>query len=959
MTKERFYIMKARSWLLLIVILVAFLCMDLCDKHIFKHIFLIKDKTYWLLLLLLSIFGFYRFFTIDLPKQKIHNQPSWVFYFYWGLIWLSILGIPINFYKEILMFIENLIGLKQLSSLKYFIFFDIQIILLLLGIFIYQRIRPREFNNNFRFSPDSVGLNEDNFQFATSARNVANGIYLLKDYVNVLALEGESGGGKSSYARMIIESFERKRILYSYISLTETNESKGFSNLFTERWDETLNTRYPKISTTAYFPLLRSIFRETKNGLCSDMLSFLSKFNCGLIQTKTKAFDNHIAEKNNFVTSAVANLFGNIPLFNEDIWVILIDEFERSPIKETYRVIEMIERFKMEGRAGLPIRIVFILCLGDEMKDQVKLDEEREIRHLVNNFMFKNSKSITQHICLPPIIKSLKYDFIANFVLQFKKDNSIEGVPEGKNDFAWGYFDPIKTQLSDLDSLKFTTDILIKETPRIIKRCLSEVQLFYKSFRNSDGVEIKDAIRFSDILLISYIKLKYGMLMTFFLKTCEKLYLQSQGELDPEYMYERMLKDRKKGESESTELKLIKWVSEVTQVPVEELEKLPIAQLIAAISHSYVDRVNDIYEVESGISYDGTLSDPPRLIDYLICVNEFAENKRKKFIDLYRLHQNNNLTLDSLSNSDLIEYSRILRDIKKAGIKLNLEVATELCNRIVNNKIELLPSIVQRDTMLQDALYQFCFQLLEILEHQRSDRKTAKETLSAINLFKLFLNSSKVDTGSKFVIINSFINVERGGASDIHFRLQRAFEIMLKVDQKGVVDAIQNTFNEVDQRYLSGKEIIYDKEENFFYVLYQSWSGKKDNIEELGKIHEASVRGLENNPKAIKLYWDKFPAPYNAQNYDDAIEDAPFFGSETREFNITLEKLIEISEKQPKDTFDVEEKRKIDLWKKIINDKDDAGKYYQRCSLKDTNETLASFLIRRGYLKNWPPNYVK
>ena len=947
--KKTFFTLRTRVCLFIVVIASGLLSIDLYKKQILLIEEGILSFFLSFLLALLIIFGFYGFFTIHLPKQKIHNQPSWVYYFYWTMVWLFLPMVFICFHKP------SLVDIKTVSFLGYFIIFDIYFILLLLGILVYQKIKSREFIHNFRFSPDSVGLGEDNFQFKSSAKNVAQGIYSLDNYVSVMSLHGEAGCGKSSYMRMIVESLDKKKILYSYISLTETNEGKDFSKLFSERWYETLNTRYPKIHTTEYFSLLRSIFRETRNGIFFGLMDFLTKFNYGVTQTKAKTHDKYIIEKREFVTPEVASLFGNIPSFAEDLWVIVIDELERSPIIETYRVIEMIERFKLEGRTGLPIKIVFFLCLGDDIAGLINLEEDKEIRYLVKNFMLNSPKSITQSLFLPPIIKSSKYDFIANSILQLKKDNSIAGMPEKRDDFTWGYFDPFKEQLSNLDSIKFTAGILINESPRLIKRCLSEIYFFYKSFRNLDGIEMKDAIRFSDILLISYIKLKYSNLMTFFTKTCEKLYLQFQGELDPEYLHERMLKDNKKGESESTEVKLLKWVSKIIQVPFEELTKLPIANLVAAISHSYVDRVNDIYDVESGIIYDGTLSDPSRLIDYLACVSDFVENKRKKFIDLYRTHQNNQLELIKLSNSDLIEYSRILRDIKKAGIRLNLEVATELCNRIVNKKIELLPSIVQGDTMLNYAVYQFCFQLLEVLERQRSDRILADETESAVNLFKTFLNSKNVDTGSKFVIINSFVNEERGGDSDIHFRLQRAFEIMLKADKEGIIGAIQNTFREVDSRYLSGDEVIYDKEENFFYVLYQAWSGKADNKEELARIHTAAARGLENNLTVIKLYWEKFPAPQNAKDYDDVVEDAGFFGEETKEINITLKKLLEISNKQSPDAFNTEEKRKIDLWQKIINNKEDTEKYYHRCDIKDKNNTLASFLIRKGYLRNWPP----
>jgi len=937
--------LKAWAWLMLVIATSSLLIADVCDKQ-----FVVVSQRFILFLFfVLLCFGFYKFFTIHLAKQKIHGQPSWVYYLYWTIVWLFIPTLFACFVKL------GIINIKTMGFREYFILFDLYIISLLSGTVVYKNIRPREFSVNFRFSPDSVGLGQDGFQFENSAKNVANGILSLDDYVTVISLHGEAGCGKSSYVRMITESLKKSEILYSYISLTETNEGKDFSKLFSERWYETLNTRYPKIPITEYSSLLRSIFRESGNGLFFGAMDFLAKFNHGLLPTKAKAYDKYIEQKKDFVAPSVANLFGNIPLFIENLWLVVIDELERSPITETYRVIQMIERFKLEGRNGLPIKIVFLLCVGDDFKNLIELKEYEEMRHLVKNFMYNSPKSITQRLFLPPIVKTLKYDFIANLIFKFKKCNSISGIPEKKEDFSWNYIDPIKEQLSDLDSLKFTTDFLIKEPPRVINRCIAEMQLFYKSFRNVDGVEIKDAIRFSDILLISYIKIKHDVLITFFIRTCEKLYQQTQNELDPEDLHDRLLRDDKKDTNDSVEVKLLKWISRIVNAPYETLEKLPLAKLVAAVSHSYIDRVNDIYSPESGINYDGTLSDPARFLGYFMSVSDSVENKRKKFIDLYQDHQKNSLDLNNLSNQDLIEYSRILRDIKKAPTNLNLDVAKEIYNRINDNKIELVPSVVQRDTMRQDAVYQFSFQLLEVIEHQRTDKKITDETKKATELFITFLNSHNINTGSKFTVINSFVNEDRGGGSDIHFRLQRAFEIMLKTNQQEVINAIQNAFKEAYARYFSGDEVIYDKEENFFYVLYQSWSGNADNKEELDKIHAAAVRGLEDKPDVIKLYWSRFPSPPNAHDYDDAVEDAHFFGDETKEFNVTLKKLLEISKKQKPGTFDAEDTRRIELWQKILDTKEDADKYYQRCVVKDKNDTLVSFLLRKGYLEKWPP----
>ena len=59
--------------------------------------------------------------------------------------------------------------------------------------------------------------------------------------VHVAAIWGDPGTGKSSYLRMIIESFNPAEVLYTYVSLTEVNEEKGFSKLFADRWISTIS----------------------------------------------------------------------------------------------------------------------------------------------------------------------------------------------------------------------------------------------------------------------------------------------------------------------------------------------------------------------------------------------------------------------------------------------------------------------------------------------------------------------------------------------------------------------------------------------------------------------------------------------------------------------------------------------------------------------------------------------
>ena len=909
-----------------------------------------KIPSFRFILLILFMFAGFYFIRNCLSKQKIHNQPSWVYYLFWGiLLVLTLLLYPM---LQSFFYFPTLWENRGMSLV-------ICLFVVLSGNVYYRKIKPEEFNCNFRFSPNSIGLEQDSLQYKISAKNVSQGMYLLSDYVNVIALHGAAGYGKSSYARMIIESLEKNRILYSYISLTETNEAKAFSKLFSERWNETLSAKYPKLLVAEYFPLRRLIFRESGQNALFEIMNYLLTFNFGLIKTKMKTYDKYISHKDNFVTGRIANLFGNVVEFNEDFWVVIIDEIERSPVVETYRVIEMIERFRAEGRNGLPIKMVFLICIGNDFDGLMKIEENKELRYLVSKFIVNDPKSISQHLFLPPITSDLKRDFIFNLISEFKEKNKIKGEPQKRQDIEWGYYTVFgREPLSAFDSIKFIVDILADESPRLITTCLSEVSFFYKTFRNLEGIERTDAIRFSDILLISYIKIKFSNLVTFFIRTAPGVASRSDMVFEGEEMiYAPMQTEKEEDKNEEPKDKLMRWIAKVLEIPEDEYadwekENIIMASLVAMVSRSYVDKVDRIYEPESAITYDGTLSDPAKLMDYLMLVSDFVKDTKKHFVNMYREHQDRRLEFDNIPNEELVEYSRFLRDIKKTKASLNLDVANELSKRIVSNVIKLIPIQVESDYIRNRAVYQFFFQLVEILEQHQNNKNLKEETKQAIDLFINFLSSDSVNTRSKFAILSSFVNRERGGGFDIHFRLQKSFEIMKRFKNKEIFAAIQHVFKEVDERYLSGNEIIYEKEDNFFYVLYQSWSGKKDNTMELRRIHEAAARGLKDSLRAIKLYWSKFPAPPGANTYDEAVEDDYIFGSETREFSITLVKLIEISEQKLND-FNDDEKRKIELWKKIINDKEEAEKYYKRCSVKDKTDTLASFLIRNGYLTDW------
>ncbi len=83
--------------------------------------------------------------------------------------------------------------------------------------------------------------------------------------------------------------------------------------------------------------------------------------------------------KPKFVSKNVAQLFGNIPKIKENLWVIVIDEIERAQLDEIYRVVEIIERFKNEGRLGFSYKTMFILCISEpDFENLLKTYSEKD-----------------------------------------------------------------------------------------------------------------------------------------------------------------------------------------------------------------------------------------------------------------------------------------------------------------------------------------------------------------------------------------------------------------------------------------------------------------------------------------------------------------------------------------------------------------------------------------------------
>jgi len=320
---------------------------------------------------------------------------------------------------------------------------------------------------------------------------------------------------------MIIEAIGAEKSLYSYISLTETNATNDFSKLFAKRWFEALNERYPTINIAPHVASLEAILRESTNhsALVSTISQILVKLNFGLSKTVAKCWDLSALKeekgKKIFVPNSTAAMFNHIPKIKEDVWIINIDEIERAQLDEIYRVIEVIERFKHEGRFGLPVKLVFLLCVsGSDL--QKRLEHLKgfgnEKAQLIEDFFFNNPKSRDQNLFLPPISYEKKKEFVIkslNKVLAKFKLNEIKSDEIEKNlryvlDFDF---------LDEKKNLSYLFKILTKKAPRTILKLCQELEFFYHQFTDLNGNYAADKLEICYAIAISFIKMEYPFLI--------------------------------------------------------------------------------------------------------------------------------------------------------------------------------------------------------------------------------------------------------------------------------------------------------------------------------------------------------------------------------------------------------------------------------------------------------------
>ncbi len=802
----------------------------------------------------------------QLKKQELRNQPSWVFYLYWGFIDSFIVWSAVKFPDHVLdPWWSNTWCFGLLVSLA---------VILLKWLNEWLNKKP---DLTFRdFAAGAAGADHDDLDFLIPAQHAAEGLKRLKGYVNVAAVYGGLGFGKSSYARMMVEQLDPEQTLYTYISLTETNEARDFSQLFAERWLQTLSKRYPKFDVVSYLPFMYSILRESGNSFFSDILEILSRLDRGLVKTKAVIHDTFYPRNKKetppvFSSGVVGKIFANIPVISESMWVIMVDEIERAQIDEVYRLVEIVERFRTEGRSGLPVKLVFIFCISEpDFGEYLRTFDDKDPRVMpLQTFFYGDPRSISHRLFLPPIEPMKKYEFIDKRVQEVVEQEEIKDFPKDAI-YPDTFSNPTFKFMDHKEALGYLYGAFGLQSLRVIMRSITALDFFYGSFRDRSGGLQKNTIRLSDVLTLEFIKIRYPFLMDFFLKTIHYLVAQTEQNNMGGYFLKKELEEKKIG--------LVGWIEKETGRTLTDTEKKDAQNLIGLVMHYYLDFVGKDVNVKTKDKYAGTTSYPEVMNDYLSLVSDSVETSYRKNSQIFQRRKMTNdprVVLD-LNEVDLISYARYLFDLYEAPTNFHVEVLEEMGNRLVQGKIKISPMRVE-DTPFDEALYQFVFQFVALAEKDRERSEPSDEINTAFKTLKKVLVAKSLPVGAKLLILNSLANNTRGGMSSIHSRLEFAFQRLCKHFSAEIKQLVQGVFREFDDRYLTGHDVLYKNEENFFFTMYQSWSGSKNDKEQITKIRAAAQRGLKSHVEALRLYWNQYPLKEGWRDLDDVYRDDVFF----------------------------------------------------------------------------------
>lgn len=807
-------------------------------------------------------------------------------------------------------------------------------------------------DEKFRFAPGAIS--KDELGYAQAAAQEMATLAESDKAVVVAALNGGLGQGKSSYLRMMIESRNQKDFLYTYISLTETNETKSFSKLFAQRWAETLSSRYPSMNHAVKQSVINTIFKEPGNGLMRLLKDLMQNARWPLRRTRLK-YDGSNYQKEKYANDTVAPLFSHIPSFYEDYWVIVIDEIERARFDEIYRTVETIERFRIEAQWGLPIKIVFMLCIDRERFTQRALDNpQNELAGLSYAFFERDPKTIDANIDLPAFLPEQKEEFIIQQLKEkiFKKHEvstkfllNPDTHEPGDLKIYWN-FDSIDVsdmrdgKLDDKKAYDFMMQKLMQSSPRTIVKVIDETDRFMSAFKKSAGKRDPSQIRVADLVLFQYLKFNYPYVPDFIKLVHAEVFPEfhktfASGKLAHLY---NSLKHR--NEEDKTFESFYK-----KRMPrnLNDSEMQEVRELVSFLCYPIVEYAESIgkegydfrYEYDKKSNYDRTLALPEHMWDALTLAtsgrydtSDYLETQRYEI----QMHEGG---VPKKLREDPKALARVARNMQRyypgdpiasRHLALCIGKLLEDCSRL-----ETFPGKLTHDTLLEDLQYAFTRHLSNFVMRDEASKEWIDEGYLAI---KKILKSRKTLLEVKLHVINSLFIYARAKSSAASFDLNTTREKFEKLYRPEINSLLSEVVNKgIDQYTPPMRKTIYDYEQNYFYVMYQVWSGDPTNRQEIQKIRGVAAKNLYRYEEVIREYWR-----HREPDQDRMLDNAGFY--------MELSTLIDATRKAGLyDEFEAQIKR-------AQANEPLGGPKLKQVTDQEGYSTIKHQLIRHGYIKS-------
>lgn len=907
----------------------------------------------------------------ELEKHHAHNPKPSVRDFlrvnfikntYIQFVWLGLILSPFMIIALQHLHYINITSVNGVSIHAYpFLSQCLVLALLLATLYVAGGVQLNELER-LRFSPGSTDKDELGYKHVAKQDMIS--IINTNKHVVVAVVNGRLGEGKSSYLRMMVGSRPPDEFLYTYISLTETNEVKSFSKLFAERWSETIAKRYPSASHSAKQSILDNIFRESSNGVFKTIRTVIHNSRWPLRRTRLHADgDTHLSQP--YANEIIAPMFGYVPCFYEKYWVVVIDEVERSRFDEIYRVVETLERFRMEAQWGLPVKLIFVLCI-DRIRFRQRAEEIRgdnEAASLSHSFLEREPKTVDVHIDLPPVSPDKKQAYITRREKEWLIDkyqlntDRLTNPDTNEKGYLKIYWSQSGISYSDVTSNGGVLDdkkahdwmmyYLMAESPRSITKILEQTDYFLSRFARSVGRRDPNQIRLSDLIMLNYLKFKHPVALRFLIKVHPLVFpdFHDQGGGQMELFF-RQLRNKTKTDKTTFEAFFRSHVDadtrdKITSEEINEVEGIvayicsPIMTYLDALDKEHSD--SDLrYESDDKPKYDNTLAMPENLWDALTIATD-QNYVRSDYFEAQDhagyIHHNQKLPSDLYDNSEeLVKFARDLRRYYPMDYVSSQYVADRLADMLIDETIiERHPGTLIRNSTYNDATYRFGFHVANYVARDEADGEMVER---AFNLLKKVLTASTVMLETKIHIIHMFFVFSRSNNSENAFDFDRArkkFEARYMGEIKKMVsDVIEHG---LDKYLPETGDSIYDHEENYFYAMYQLWSGDPNDKKGIGKLRRVASYKLAEHPEVVEAYWQN-----RFRGNDSWVENAELY--------LDIEDLIKIT-KQAGLTEKFQDS--ITYWRRNMNQKKES---LVAVALKEGFSTVRYQLAHFGYLSN-------